>query len=127
MAGCITSDVLHSGMVQPKDAPLSFRPPPVMLGWIDAFAAEHGVSRHMAVLRLIERGHNAPAPAPGTIILRPAVPIKPGDAVTGVIRGRIVKDRKHLRIVQPKPIQPLTALGEAIPKRFGNPKPGKKS
>lgn len=48
---CITS-----GMVQPKKPPVSFRPGDERLARIDAFAEKHKLSRHLAILVLIDRG-----------------------------------------------------------------------
>lgn len=54
-------------MVQPKDPPISIRPPSDLLAEVDAWATNHGVTRHAAILQLVRRGLGAPAvpKAPG--------------------------------------------------------------
>lgn len=54
-------------MVQPKDPPLSIRPPPDLLADVDEWAKRHGATRHAAILQLMRRGLGAPAvpKAPG--------------------------------------------------------------
>lgn len=43
-------------MVQPKNPPLGIRPKPELVAKIDAYAKRHGMTRHAAILALIERG-----------------------------------------------------------------------
>lgn len=63
-------------MAQPKEPPLSIRPPPAMLKRVEAFAAEREVTRHLALIMLIERGLNAPEPAQLAVKVR-RVPLGP--------------------------------------------------
>ncbi len=58
MPGCITQ-CITSGMVQPKEPPLSFRPGDERRARIEAWANEHKVSRHLAILTLIDAGLRA--------------------------------------------------------------------
>lgn len=46
-------------MVQPKDPPLSFRPGKERLARIEAFAAERKLSRHLAILVLLDEGYRS--------------------------------------------------------------------
>lgn len=43
-------------MVQPKQPPISFRPPPALLAQIDTIATERGIKRHAAILWLLAQG-----------------------------------------------------------------------
>lgn len=54
-------------MTQPKTPPLSIRPGAERLERIDAYAAEHNLSRHLAIMLMLDEGHRAltaPTPAP---------------------------------------------------------------
>lgn len=52
-------DVIQFGMVQPKTPPLSIRPGPERLARIDAYAAEHRLSRHLAILLMLDEGYRS--------------------------------------------------------------------
>ncbi len=59
-------DVLHLGgmvyyipMVQPKTPPLSVRLGEERLARIDAYAKEHALSRHLAILLMLDEGHRS--------------------------------------------------------------------
>jgi hypothetical protein len=46
-------------MVQPKTPPMGIRPNPALRARVEAYAARHGISRHAALLKLIEKGLRA--------------------------------------------------------------------
>lgn len=56
-------------MVQPKQPPLSIRPGPDRLAKVQAWATDHGLSQHAAILALIDLGLSGPValtpPSPG--------------------------------------------------------------
>lgn len=53
-------------MSQPKEPPVSIRPGATRLAEVDAFAADHGLNRHAALMALIDLGlgKGAPVAAP---------------------------------------------------------------
>lgn len=59
-------------MVQPKTPPLSIRPGEERLALIEAHAKRRGITRHAAVLELIDLGL---APKPQAALTKPAVKI----------------------------------------------------
>lgn len=46
-------------MVQPQQPPLSIRPGEERLARIDAYAAEHKLSRHLAILLMLDEGYRS--------------------------------------------------------------------
>jgi hypothetical protein len=73
-------------MVQPKTPPLSIRPGEARLSRIDAYAAEHRLSRHLAILLMLDEGYRSltgrpvstrparPTVSPAEPLARPPVP-----------------------------------------------------
>lgn len=64
-------------MVQPKDAPISFRPGDERLARIEAWAKERKLSRHLAILTLIDAGLRGEAVAADPVKAAPAPKPKP--------------------------------------------------
>lgn len=60
-------------MVQPKTPPLSIRPGAERLARIDAYAKDHLLSRHLAILLMLDEGYRSltyvpePMPLPGVL------------------------------------------------------------
>ena len=63
-------------MVQPKTPPISIRLGDERLARIDAYAAEHALSRHLAILVLIDAALGPPAPVKTAVakLSPPSVP-----------------------------------------------------
>lgn len=114
MAGCITADVIHRGMVQPKTPPLSVRLGDARLAAVDAYAAKHGLKRHAALLDLVDHA----LAVGGRIIVKGAGGGPYPEAVRAPHRFGANKATA--------PFLGLTASGEALPPRKAQPKGGKK-
>ena len=98
-------------MVQPKSPPTSFRPGEERLAKIDAFAAARSLTRHAAILALIDAGLSgggsaaAPAPAPE--------PKSPPPARQSFSHGRsktVVVETKRRRVEAPAMSEPAKRL-----------------
>lgn len=65
-------------MAQPTDPPVSFRPGEERLARIEAWAKKRSLSRHLAILTLIDEGLRAHEPGPPTPKIQAAAkPEKP--------------------------------------------------
>jgi len=59
-----------------KNPPLSIRPGPERLARVDAYAAEHKLSRHLAIMLMLDEGYRSLSKAEA------ALPLKVGDTYT---------------------------------------------
>lgn len=78
-------------MVQPKTPPISIRPGDERLARIDAYAAEHNLNRHLAILLMLDEGYRSltaviETPLPGEVggpgVGLPPRPVKVKGVVT---------------------------------------------
>lgn len=59
-------------MAQPKDSPVSFRPGPERMERIEAWAKSRNLSRHLAILTLLDAGLRAEAGPKVTMVKPPS-------------------------------------------------------
>lgn len=69
-------------MVQPKKPPVSFRPGDERQARIDAYAEKHKLSRHLAILTLIDAGLRSDGPSLPPPAVQAAIKAKAAKAQT---------------------------------------------